>query len=201
MAERAPRPHHRPMLRNGTFFAEHGDTHDPALTTEVAERSARLLVRGARASTDAAVAERLVTLAETEGLDELAELWSTAASDTLAGSLWRLYLLRSWVHADPRGAAEEFEAGRHDAEVARVLSGVAEPPGPEQLLAMVDAVLRGIAVDDYADVLLRAAAFAEVVATGRSVLHELGSDTVERMLTLAEQLARAAELERLDHLG
>jgi len=189
------------MLRHGSFFAEHGDTHDPAAVTEVAERSARLLVRGARASSDSEVAERLVRLAETEGLDELAELWSTAAPDTLAGSLWRLYLLRTWVHADPRGAAEEFDAGRHEAEVARVLSGVAEPPGPVQLMAMVDAVLRGIAVDDYADVLLRAAAFAEVVATGRGALHALGSDTVTRMLALAEQLERAAELERLGHLG
>jgi hypothetical protein len=33
---------------------------------------------------------------------------------------------------------------------------------------MVDEVLRGIARTDFADVLLRAAAFARVVATGRA---------------------------------
>ena len=33
---------------------------------------------------------------------------------------------------------------------------------------MVDQVLRGIAGSDFADVLLRAAAFARVVATGRA---------------------------------
>ena len=33
---------------------------------------------------------------------------------------------------------------------------------------MVDEVLRGIAGSDFADVLLRAAAFARVVATGRA---------------------------------
>ena len=38
---------------------------------------------------------------------------------------------------------------------------------------MVDEVLRGIAGSDFADVLLRAAAFARVVATGRAALSGL----------------------------
>ena len=137
--------------------------------SEAADRAATLLVRGARDGGDAEVADRLLHLADTEGIETIAEVWSGSPADSLAGCLWRLYLLRSWVYADPVAVAREFEAGRRSAQVARVVAGVADPPGPEQLKAMVDEVLRGIAGSDFADVLLRAAAFARVVATGRAV--------------------------------
>jgi hypothetical protein len=57
---------------------------------------------------------------------------------------------------------------------------------------MIDAVLRGIATGDFADVLLRAAAFARVVAVGRA---HLGDAEHARMLLLSEQLEAAAHLE------
>ena len=71
---------------------------DPAVLREAAERVAVALVRGHGVADDALV-DRVIGLAETEGLETLAELWSSAAPDTVAGSLWRLYLLRTWVHA------------------------------------------------------------------------------------------------------
>jgi len=79
--------------------------------------------------------------------------------------------------------------------VARVVAGVADPPGPEQLRAMVDEVLRGIAGSDFADVLFRAAAFARVVAAGRAALHDAADEDVRRMLVLAEQLEAAGHVE------
>ncbi len=82
--------------------------------------------------------------------------------------------------------------------MARVVAGVAEPPGPDQLKAMVDEVLRGIAGSDFADVLLRAAAFARVVATGRAATGEADRRRVQRMLALSEQLEAAGHVE-LDH--
>ena len=74
------------------------------------------------------------------------------------------------MYADPVAVAREFEAGRARAAVDGVVAGVADPPGPDELRAMVDQVLRGISTGDFADVLLRAAAFARVVATGRAEL-------------------------------
>ncbi|MGM3150875.1 hypothetical protein, partial [Escherichia coli] len=97
---------------------------DPAQVRAAADRAATLLVRGARGSGDAAVAERLLHLAETEGLETIADLWSGAPADSLAGALFRLYLLRSWVHADPVAVAREYDAGRARAQVARVVAGV-----------------------------------------------------------------------------
>ncbi|MGA8845337.1 MAG: hypothetical protein WB471_01845 [Nocardioides sp.] len=190
-----PRPHHKPLARWADYFDEFEGGTDPALVSEAADRAAVLFVRGARESEDHAVAERLLHLAETEGIETIAEVWAGSPADSLAGSLWRLYLLRTWVHADPLRVAREFDAGRARAEVAEVLSGVADPPGPAELRAMVDEVLRGIAGSDYADVLLRAAAFARVVATGRAVLTEPSDVEVRRMLLLADQLGAVAELE------
>lgn len=190
------RRHHRPMRPGDGFFAEIVGGTDPALVSEAADRAASLLVRGARASGDDAVAERLLRLAETEGIETIAEVWSGSPADSLAGCLWRLFVLRSWVYADPVAAAREFEEGRARAQVARVVAGVADPPGPEQLKAMVDQVLRGIVSGDFADVLFRGAAFARVVAAGRATT---GSDAdVRRMLLLSEQLEAAAHLE-LEH--
>ncbi len=150
---------------------------------------------GPGASDDAAVGARLISLTETEGIEAIAELWSSSPADSLAGCLWRLYVLRSWVHADPRGVAAEFEAGRTAAPVARVVAGVADPPGPDELRAMIDEVLRGIAEGDFADVLFRAAAFARVVATGRAALADRAHHDVRRMLLLAEQLEAAGHTE------
>ena len=188
------------MTPGDRFFEAVGGGTDPAQVRAAADRAAQLLVRGASASTDRGVAERLLHLADTEGIETIAEAWSGAAADTLAGCLWRLYLLRQWVWADPVGVSRQFEAGRASAPVAEVVSGVADPPGPDELKGMVDQVLRGIAEGDFADVLFRAAAFARVVATGRAHLPEQAGDPMTRMLTLAEQLEAAGHRELLDPL-
>ena len=81
------------------------------------------------------------------------------------------------------------------------------PPGPPQgsswpsdVLNAAYAVLRGIAVSDFADVLFRAAAFAHVVATGRAVL-DVPAAEASRMRTLADQLESAARQELAQQLG
>lgn len=189
------------MRPGDTFFADLVGGTDPAKVTEAADRAAHLLVRGARESGDAQVADRLQRLAETEGIETIAEVWSGSPADSLAGCLWRLYLLRSWVYANPVTAAREYDAGRTRAQVARVVAGVADPPAPAALKAMVDEVLGGIATADFADVLFRASAFARVVATGRAVLHDTGEDDVRRMLGVAEQLEAAGHAELVGRLS
>jgi len=188
------RDHHRPLQPGDRFFDDIVGGVDPALATEAGDQAAAVLVRGARATDDPAVADRLLHLAEEEGIETIAEVWAGAPADTLAGCLWRLFLLRSWVYADPRAVARQFEAGRARAQVARVVAGVADPPGPDELRAMIDQVLRGIAAGDFADVLFRASAFARVVATGRAHLAD-EPDDVRRMLHLAEQLESAGHAE------
>ena len=186
------RTYHRPQQPGAGFFESITGGTDPALVREAADRAAALLVRGARAEGDAQVAERVLHLAETEGLETLADVWAGSPADSLAGCLWRLYALRAWVYADPVLAADQFEAGRASAQFARVVAGVADPPGPDQLKAMSDQVLRGIVDGDFADVLLRAGAFARVVAAGRAVRSDADAGA---MLVTAEQLEAAAHHE------
>ena len=190
------RPHHRPLTPGDRFFEGlEADDLDPLRLAEAADRAAYLLVRGARDSGDSEIAERVLHLADTEGIETIAEVWAGRPADTIAGCLWRLYLLRSWVYADPVGVARKFEAGRDRAAVHGVVAGVADPPGPDELRAMVDQVLLGIAGSDFADVLLRAAAFARVVATGRVELPDGDTVAAARIQAVADQLDRAARLE------
>jgi hypothetical protein len=175
---------------------------DPAVRSEAADRCATLLVRGAHDTADEDVVARVVHLADTEGLDTLADLWSGSPADSLAGCLWRLYVLRAWVYADPASAAREFDAGRLHTPVHEVVAGVVDPPGPAEVRDLTDLVLRGVVRGDFADTLYRAAAFARVVAAGRAHLgagpwrEGYASDlSASRLLTMAEQLEHAAALE------
>lgn len=205
------RRHHRPSLPGAGHFEKIESGVDPARLTEAAERTARALVRRDRRA-DPTLVDRVVHLAESEGLDTLAELWSGAPPLSLAGALWRLYLLRAWVHADPTGAAREFERGRRLAPVSEVISGVPDPPTPAEVRAMLDDVLAGVVTGDFADTLFRAAAFARVAATGRAGADrvDVGTDqhdggdrggsrqealSASRLLSMADQLHRAGRLE------
>jgi hypothetical protein len=193
--------HHRPALPGVAHFDALVDDVDPYERSEAADRAATLLVRGTRDDTEAVVVERVVRLAETEGLDEIAELWASAPPDSLAGCLWRLYLLRAWVYADPHTAALEFDLGRRHLPVQEVVAGVTEPPGPDDVLRLTDTVLRGIRVGDFADALFRAAAFTRVAAAGRAHRDPQRGSTYRsdvsaaRLMTMAEQLEAAARLE------
>jgi hypothetical protein len=195
------RPHHRPLTPGDQFFGALDGGGDPVLLAEAADRAAELLVRGARAAGDGEVAERVLHLADTEGIETIAEAWASRPADSVAGCLWRLYLLRSWVYADPVGVAREFEAGRAHAAVDELVAGVADPPGPDELQAMVDQVLRGIVAGDFADVLLRAASFARVVASGRAALSDTDALAAARIQSVADQLRHAARLELAGELG
>lgn len=200
------KPHHRRPVMPGSrhFDALVGDD-DPAARSEAADRCATLLVRGAHGSDDEEVVARVVRLADTEGLDTLADLWAGSPADSLAGSLWRLYLLRAWVYAAPEAAAREFDAGRRRSPVHEVVAGVVDPPGPDEVRHLTDQVLRGVARGDFADTLWRAAAFARVVAAGRADSGPSDDPTgrtayrsdlsAARLVTMAEQLEHAARLE------
>ncbi|QWC87024.1 hypothetical protein KLP28_15485 [Nocardioidaceae bacterium] len=180
---------------------------DHALRAAAAERAAEVLVRGSRADLDEAAVSRVVTLARDEGIDALAEVWAGSPADSLSGCLWRLYVIREFVHANPLTVARDFAAGRSASEVAEVVAGVVDPPGPDAVRDLTDQVLRGIVTGDFADTLFRAAAFTRVLAHGHAVLspgrRETGG-TVEddaepldagRLLGMAEQLEAAGHLE------
>jgi hypothetical protein len=108
-----------------------------------------------------------------------ARLWAVASAVSLPGALWRLVALRAGVRRAPARAAQEFDAGRSRLPVAEVVAGVAAPPGPDEVSAMVDAVLRGVGDGDLGVTFERAAAFARVCSVGRAVLADRSTDDVD----------------------
>lgn len=192
----------RPLPSGPALFDSISGGGDPAAARAAGDLLAEALVRR-EGDRDPELTQRIVHLAEVEGLDALADLWAEAPAISLSGTLWRLYLLRESVRVDPQGSAQAFDQGHHDAPVATAIAGAFEPYGPDQMLTLLDTILQGISTADFADVLFRASAFARVVAAGRVRLTE-GHDaalSTSRFLDLARDLETAAHLELDDKLG
>lgn len=161
-----PAAHHRPVRRPSSAFdniasAQAGDQ------ARIAHATASALLARARADTSGQSAERLVSLAIEHGIDEIAELWSKAPARSLPGALWRLYLIQLAIHEDPATAALLYERGRaelHSADEA--IAGAPTPAIPEELVVLIDTILRGAFRGDFAVALDRAAAFCRVQASG-----------------------------------
>ena len=190
----------RPSLPGSALFEAQADGADPAEMAAAGHRIATLLVRGPRSGDDQGLVDRVLHLADVEGLGVIADLWSLAAADSLAGALWRLYLLRTWVYRQSEQAAREFAAGKAYAPVQEALAGVVDPPGPEEVIALVDTVVRGIVGDDFDVTLDRAAAFAHIVGVGRAQLDSGDPQSAAKLVDTAVHLRRAAELERSSRL-
>ncbi|NED94868.1 hypothetical protein G1H11_06035 [Phytoactinopolyspora alkaliphila] len=183
----------RPSLR-GDMPDLLGDP-DPADRIAIAHATASALLRAGRAD-DASpgTTERLVRLADQVGLDELAELWRESGPGTLPGTMWSLYLLRSWVHRNGPEASRLFAAGQQMAEVSTAVAGVEQPPGPREVAALGDAILTRAFDGDFATTLERASAFCRVIASGRAyVADDALDDERDRQIRLARGNLRMAE--------
>ncbi|MFK3836374.1 DNA-directed RNA polymerase subunit beta [Microbacterium sp. NPDC087868] len=162
-----PEQHHRPVRRPSASFDNLVGAHDPAEETRIAHATASALLARVRADESGASADRLVAFTAEHGIDEIAELWSKAPSRTLPGALWRLYLLQLAIHTDPQTSALLYERGRVELpSVDAAIAGAPVPASPEEIVALVDTILRGAFRGDFAVALERAAAFCRVQASG-----------------------------------
>ena len=200
----APREYHRPVQRPASTFDRRFGSTDPAEVSRAAHATASALLTRVRDEPSDEVVERLVTFTDAHGIDTLAELWSHSPASSLPGALWRLYLLQLMVRDDARTAALLYERGsavRHGIDT--VIAGAPTPAGPEELIALVDEILRGVFVGDFAVALERAAAFCRVVVAGRAFAGE-GSRSVmdaARLRDMADDLAASARLWRAGKLN
>ncbi|MGF1645571.1 MAG: hypothetical protein ACFCVF_01390 [Kineosporiaceae bacterium] len=142
---------------------------DPAARLEAAHTSAAAVVARLGDPTDDRARARMTSAIDSDdGLEAAARLWAAAAPVSLPGALWRLVALRHGVRHHPVEASRDFDAGRAHVPVAEVVAGVADPPGPLEVRQLVDDVLAGVGGVDFDTTLERAAAFARVMAVGRS---------------------------------
>lgn len=162
-----PEQFSRPVRRPTSAFDNIVGSHDPAEETRIAHATASALLTRVRADESGVSADRLVAFTDEHGIDEIAELWSKAQSRTLPGALWRLYILQLAIHGDPQTAALLYERGRVElASVDAVIAGAPVPANPDELVALIDTILRGAFRGDFAVALDRAAAFCRVQASG-----------------------------------
>ncbi|MDO5617947.1 hypothetical protein [Kocuria sp.] len=199
------REFHKPVKRPAEVFDQREGGMDPAVLTEAAHVTAAAVLHRGRSVEDPEIRQRLVEFTDTEGLDGLAALWSDAPPVSLPGALWRLYALRSSIQADPVRLSRWFTAGRPTAQVADVVAGVADPPGPEEIRTMANTVLNGAWTGEFDVALERFAAFCRVTALGRIRLedHEgldavRGARKLERTADDLEAAARAWRAGALD---
>jgi hypothetical protein len=206
------RAFHKPVRRPAELFDRLFSSDDPAEVSRVAHATATALVSRVREEPADAVVDRLIAFTDQHGIDTIAELWSRAPARSLPGTLWRLYLLQLMVHDDPRTAALLYERGRvRLASADDVVAGVPSPAGPEELVTLSDAILRGVFSGDLAVALDRAASFCRVEAAGAADLAD-DHDRTEperattfttralRLTIYAEDLTSAAALWRRDAL-
>lgn len=192
------RRHHRPRYTDPAQFDEEPAATDPATSAEVAHRTATVIVSAARGEdADPEVAARLHGLVSEVGLGTVAALWADRPARSLPGVLWRLYLLREWVERQPLEIGRTFLRGSQQAEVARAIAGVAEPPDPDALRRLAQQILSGAFSGDLALALERAGAFCRVLSTGLASDTEHEGWTEVELETGSVQVGRAERLQTM----
>lgn len=188
--------HRRPKFTEPAVFDQREGGADPAAISQAAHDTAHALVYHGRDSEDPEITERFIKLAETEGIEAIAELWSDSPPRSLAGSLWRIYAIRAAVQKNAERMSDYYRLGRSDS-VPHAVAGVAEPPTAEEMTRLADMVLAGMYTGDIDVAFDRAAAFCRVVARGQALWagrHErVSPEDARRLTSRADQLLRTAE--------
>src|SRR5690554_6105364 len=204
---------HRPIRRPAAAFDQLVGSSDSAEAERVAHATASALVNRARADESGESAERLVAFTAEHGIDDIAELWAEAPAVSLPGALWRLYLLQMAIHHDAHTSALLYERGRNELRSAdAAVAGAPAPASPDELVSLVDTILRGVFLGDFSVALERAAAFCRVQVSGATHLADDYEATepsratelttrARRLSNYANDLSAAAGLWRVGSLN
>lgn len=183
---------------------------DPADEAEVAHTSAWALMGVPNADFDATDTERLRTAVRARGVDIVADLWARSPDFTLAGALWRLYLLWQWHQADPDVLMERYDEGL--AALEQEGRDLSKLPTLEETIRAVGGVLAGYATeDDLPPVLDASATVMRIMAAGvTSGAEWIGDDDhhlahpvtrrPEALLATAAELEESAQQARIGNL-
>ena len=208
-----PEQFHRPVRRPSAAFDNLIGSADSTEAVRVAHATASALLTRAREDESGESAERLIAFTAEHGIDDIAELWAMSPAVSLPGALWRLYLLQLAIHSDPPTSALLYERGRIELRSAdAVVAGAPVPASPEEIVALIDAILRGVFRGDFSVALDRAAAFCRVQVSGATHLADDYETTepsratalttrARRLHTYANDLREAAALWRVDGLN
>jgi hypothetical protein len=179
------REYPRPILQPSAKFDWIIGSADPAITHRLAQETAWALLDRVRSVADPAIVARVVAIADPNGvhegagadedapgIDDIAELWSDSGAHSLAGVLWRLYLLRRIAAGDPDGTAELYRLGAERATrtIDPIVAGLDAPASPDAVVGLCDTILRGVFAGDFAAALDRAASTCKLLSLGSAAL-------------------------------
>ncbi|QIK62902.1 hypothetical protein G7068_06590 [Leucobacter viscericola] len=165
------REHPRPVLLPSYSFDWLIGSDEPGASHRIAQETSWALLDRVRKGADPVIVERVVQLASGSGLNDIAELWAHQGAHSLAGVLWRLYLLRRVAGADPELTAELYRRGAAIAvTIDPIVAGVAEPATPASITELCDTILRGAFTGDLGDALERAASYCRIMSLGAADL-------------------------------
>ena len=186
----------RPAYSDPASFDRREGGADPADISQAAHDTAHALVDQGRSAADPEATERFIRLAETEGIQAIAELWAHSPPRSLAGAMWRVYALRAAVQKSPERMSEYYRMGRsHSAPAA--IAGVPEPPTAEEMTRLADMILAGMYAAEIDVAFDRAGAFCRVIARGQALWADSGrtapDDDPDRLTAKANRLVRTAE--------
>ncbi|SJM69782.1 DNA-directed RNA polymerase subunit beta [Gulosibacter sp. 10] len=202
----------RPVRMPVEAFESFIGGEDPAVTSRLAHDTAQALLHRVRESDDPDVVERTVGFARTNGLEDLAQLWSAAHPESLPGALWRLYLVHEAIARNAQVSSYVYRHGAAtDTSIHHIVAGAAEPTGPGEIRALTTAILHGAFTGDFADALDRAAAFAAVMSIGcasiaaddenvNPVRAHRATRRSARYLQFAKELSASSRLQRRGRL-
>jgi hypothetical protein len=171
---------------------------DPAQVLRTARETAHALVNRMRETEDPEALERLAAFTDESAVDAVAELWARSSPKSLAGALWRIYLLRVLIRQSPELTSSIFQRGT---EVLRTIdtmvAGASTPTGPTEVQELADRILHGLFRGDFAVALERAAAFCRVSAAGATSFADdyeaLNPDRATELTSRALRLTQIAE--------
>jgi hypothetical protein len=188
-------PYHRPALFAGHEFSAFQGGDDPAEVSAIAHDTARALLSRVRDEAHPGIVEKVVSFADDNGIDTLAELWSRASSHSLPGALWRMYLIRDLIRAQAAQMSVLFGQGLSVLSTADVVvAGAPTPAGPEEMVSLADTILHGAFTGDFSGALDRSAAFCRIISAGcTAVAYESDAAHPERATTLTVQAARLTQ--------
>lgn len=197
------RDYSRPILQPTATFDWIIGSDEPGAAHRLAQETSWALLDRVRGESDPDVVERVVGLASGEALNDIAELWANEGEHSLAGMLWRLYLLRRVVAVDADAAADLFARGLSvSATIDPVVAGAAEPIGPESIAQLCDTILRGVFTGDLGSALDRAASYGRIMSLGAADLADARDrDNDEHAAQLTTRALRYSTVAHELHAG
>lgn len=192
----------RPAQIDDASLNQLGGGVDPQQLDEMAHATAQALLDRVRASKDPELVQRVLTLVDREGVGIIAELWAKSMPDTLPGTLWRLYALRTWMRRNGSSLPRLWTLGEPTEGAASAITGIEEYPTADDIAVTADSILAGAFTGDFAVALDRASVFVTVITRGIMRQRHLKEPdrTVRNLLQTASDFRNDAALWRRGQL-